>query len=45
MKKYETLWLCVTTFDKEDVVTASVVYNTFESGVGVNAGETWWNEG
>ena len=44
MKKYETLWLSVTTFDKDDVVTASVEYNTFESGVGVDATETWWTQ-
>lgn len=43
-KNYVTLWLNVTTFDEDDVVTASVVFKTQKFGVGVNATETWWNE-
>ena len=41
-KNYVSLWFSVTTFDVEDVVTASVEYNTVTNGVGVDAKETWW---
>ena len=40
-KNYETLWLSVTTFDTEDVITASIE-STSEFWVGVDAKETWW---
>lgn len=43
-KQYVTLRLCVTMFDKDDVVTASIAFNTQTYGVGVNATETWWSE-
>lgn len=43
-KQYVTLWLSVTTFDNDDVVTASIAFNTQTFGVGVNATETWWSE-
>ena len=43
-KQYVTLWLSVTTFDNDDVVTASIAFNTKTFGVGVNAMETWWSE-
>ena len=40
-KNYVTLRLSVTTLS-EDVVTASIFYNTYEFGVGVDATNTWW---
>ena len=43
-KTYVTLWLSVTTFETEDVVTASVASLTTTFGVGVNAKDTWWRE-
>jgi len=41
-KSYVTLWLNVTTFENDDVVTASIAYNTTQYGVGVDAKDTWW---
>ena len=43
-KQYVTLWLSVTTFDTDDVVTASIAYNTTNFGVGVDAKDTWWKD-
>ena len=43
-KNYVTLWLSVTMFEPEDIVTGSVAWNTIKSGFGVDATETWWSE-
>ena len=43
-KDYVTLWLSVTTFDTDDVVTASVASITKQFGAGVDATEKWWSE-
>ena len=43
-KSYVTLRLNVTTFENDDVVTASIEYNTKTFGVGVDATEKWWSD-
>ena len=43
-KDYVTLWLSVTTFDTDDVVTASGASITKQFGAGVDATEKWWSE-
>ena len=43
-KTYVTLWLSVTMFEPDDIVTGSIAYNTTFYGVKVNATETWWSE-
>ena len=42
-KQYVTLWLSVTTFETDDVITKSIAYNTKTFGVDVDATQQWWS--